>query len=128
MIFVKNIAKKDRLPRGYLMSKQQAENLQQHIMDKLQQKFSPTFIDVINESHQHNVAPGAESHFKVIIVTERFAEQRMIARHRAIYALLAEELAGSVHALALHTYTPQEWHELQDTKLSSPACRGGGKH
>ena len=37
------------------------------IEEKLLSAFSPLHLDVINESHQHNVAPGSESHFKVII-------------------------------------------------------------
>ncbi|EKT54344.1 transcriptional regulator BolA [Providencia burhodogranariea] len=102
-------------------------DMQSRVRQKLHVAFDPTHLEVINESYQHNVPPGSESHFKVILVSEKFENKRMVARHREIYAILADELAGSIHALALHTYTPLEWSELTDTALNSPACRGGGK-
>ncbi|WP_241649396.1 transcriptional regulator BolA [Rosenbergiella collisarenosi] len=100
--------------------------IRETIEEKLFQAFSPIHLDVQNESYRHNVAAGSESHFKVIIVSDHFADQRFLARHRAIYSILTAELAGGVHALALHTYTPKEWAGLQDTVLSSPDCRGAG--
>ena len=98
------------------------------IESKLLSAFSPIHLDVINESHQHNVAPGSESHFKVIIVSEEFEGERLIKRHRAINSLLAEELAEKIHALALHTYTEKEWNSYyaENTPLS-PMCLGGSK-
>jgi len=98
------------------------------IEEKLLSAFSPIHLDVINESHQHNVAPGSESHFKVIIVSKDFEGERLIKRHRAINALLATELANNIHALALHTYTESEWNTYyaENTPLS-PKCLGGGK-
>lgn len=103
------------------------QNMQSHIQQKLQATFAPVHLEVINESYQHNVPVGSESHFKVVLVSELFENKRMVGRHREIYAILADELAGSIHALALHTYTPAEWEALADTALNSPACRGGGK-
>ena len=88
-------------------------------------QLAPTHVQVINESNQHNVAPGAESHFKVIVVSERFVGQGLLARHRMINALLSTELATGVHALALHTLTPDEWRQTDPARLSSPACLGG---
>jgi BolA protein len=98
------------------------------IEEKLLSAFSPIHLDVINESHQHNVAPGSESHFKVIIVSEEFEGERLIKRHRAINSILAEELANKIHALALHTYTEKEWksYYAENTPLS-PKCLGGSK-
>ena len=98
------------------------------IEEKLLSSFSPLHLDVINESHQHNVAPGSESHFKVIIVTNSFEGERLIKRHRAINAVLATELAEKIHALALHTYTEKEWHDYYEANTPlSPKCLGGGK-
>jgi len=99
------------------------------IEQKLLSAFSPMHLDVINESHQHNVAPGSESHFKVIIVSDDFVGERLIKRHRAINTLLATELAEKIHALALHTYTKDEWDKYyaENTPLS-PKCLGGGKN
>jgi len=95
------------------------------IEEKLEYAFSPVYLMVLDESDQHNVSPGTESHFKVILVTEKFAAQRMVVRHRAVYQLLADELSNSVHALALHTYNPTEWQQRQQQAFSSPACRCG---
>ena len=98
------------------------------IEEKLLAAFSPIHLDVINESHQHNVAPGSESHFKVIIVSNNFDGERLIKRHRAINAILATELAEKIHALALHTYTEKEWNNYYaDNTPLSPKCLGGSK-
>ncbi|WP_159818550.1 transcriptional regulator BolA [Colwellia sp. 20A7] len=98
------------------------------IEEKILSAFSPLHLDVINESNNHNVPPGSESHFKVTIVSNKFEGERLIKRHRAINSLLAEELAGKIHALALHTYTEKEWHDYYaDNTPLSPNCLGGSK-
>ena len=98
------------------------------IEQKLLDKFSPLHLDVINESHQHNVPKGSESHFKVIIVSDAFEGERLIKRHRAVNQILASELAEHIHALALHTYTEKEWNEYYaDNTPLSPKCLGGSK-
>lgn len=95
------------------------------IEEKLKCAFSPVHLLVLNESDQHNVPQGSESHFKVILVTEKFVTQRMVARHQAVYQLLADELSSCIHALALHTYIPIEWQQRRHTAFASPACCGG---
>ena len=98
------------------------------IEQKLLTAFSPLHLDVINESHMHNVAPGSESHFKVIIVSRNFEGERLIKRHRAINSILSVELSEHIHALALHTYTEKEWHDYYaDSTPLSPKCLGAGK-
>ncbi|QBL08696.1 BolA/IbaG family iron-sulfur metabolism protein [Rheinheimera sp. D18] len=102
--------------------------IQTAIEQKLLSKFDPEFLEVVNESHLHNVPQGSESHFKVVIVTPAFNGLRLIQRHRAVNAELAEELAEKIHALALHTYTPSEWHEYYADKTPiSPRCYGGSQ-
>ena len=83
-------------------------------------------LEVINESGQHNVAPGSESHFKVVLVSDAFDDQKLIARHRQINKILTEELAQGLHALAMHTYTETEWRKQQGDAPMSPPCKGGG--
>lgn len=97
--------------------------IQQLIEAKLTAALSPTVLEVINESHMHRVEPGSESHFKVVIVSEQFTGQRLLARHRQVNAVLADELAGAVHALALHTYTETEWREKGHAPRT-PSCVG----
>ncbi|MGD8176953.1 BolA/IbaG family iron-sulfur metabolism protein [Marinimicrobium sp. ARAG 43.8] len=95
------------------------------IIAKLSDAFSPGHMEVINESHQHNVPPGSESHFKVVLVSQAFVGKRQVQRHQAIYGVLGEELRGPVHALALHTFAPEEWGDAQVP--ASPNCLGGGR-
>jgi BolA protein len=102
-------------------------SVQQDIEQRLRAEFAPGFIEVVNESDQHNVPPASETHFKVVLVSHRFDGQRKVARHQQVYALLAEQLAGPVHALALHTYTDEEWRSKQGLAPASPECRGGSK-
>ncbi len=98
------------------------------IEQKLLDAFQPSHLDVINESNNHNVPPGSESHFKVVIVAKAFENERLIKRHRLVNAVLSEELAEKIHALALHTYTEKEWQEqYANNTPSSPNCLGGGK-
>jgi len=73
------------------------------------------------------VPPGSESHFKVVIIYDEFEGARLVKRHQRINEVLAEELAGSVHALAIQTLTPGEWEEKGQEVMPSPQCLGGGK-
>ncbi|WP_028023672.1 transcriptional regulator BolA [Enterovibrio calviensis] len=99
--------------------------VQQKIEQKLNTTFSPIFLEVLNESHMHNVPTGSESHFKVTVVSADFEGQRLITRHRAVNQTLADELQNDIHALAIHTYTESEWNDLNGHSPASPACRGG---
>lgn len=100
-------------------------SVQQTIVDKLNQHFAPLFIEVLNESHMHNVPANSETHFKVTLVSDSFQGKRLIQRHRAVNELLADEIAGPVHALALHTFTQEDWTKKQGVSPSSPNCLGG---
>lgn len=101
--------------------------VQNSITSKLQLAFSPQHLEVLNESNKHNVPPGSESHFKLIVVCEAFEGEMLIKRQRKINQLLADELASGVHALSMHTYTPAEWAEKNGLSPNSPPCLGGGK-
>lgn len=102
-------------------------NIQNTIYDKLAEALSPDHLEVINESDQHNVPPNSETHFKIVVVAAEFDGKRKVARQQRIYGLLAEELAGPVHALAQHTYTAEEWSERHGQAPLSPPCLGGSK-
>ena len=98
----------------------------QEIITKKLQALSPEHLEVTNESHMHNVPEGSESHFKVVIVSNDFKDKMLIARHRLVNKALEEELAGGIHALALHTMTMEEWFKKGNAP-ESPPCLGGGK-
>ena len=91
-----------------------------HITKKLSEAFAPESLDVADESHLHEGhaghRPGGETHFRIYIVSKAFEGKSRIERHRMINSLLAPELAGSVHALAMHTYAPGE-----DARRPAPA-------
>ena len=102
-------------------------SVQAQITENLKEAPTPEHLDVVNESDQHNVPPGSESDFKVIVVSDSFTGKRPVARHQSIYKVLAEQLAGPVHALALHTYSPAEWQARSEQAPESPECLGGSK-
>ncbi len=84
----------------------------QRIRDKLTAGLQPVRLEIRDESHRHaghaGAPPEGESHFHVEVVASAFAGESRVARQRRVYALLAEELAGPVHALGLTTLTPEE--------------------
>ena len=101
--------------------------VQATIEQKLANDFNPLHLEVINESSNHNVPEGSESHFKVVVVSPTFDGKNLLGRHRLINATLADELKGIIHALAIHTYTEDEWKEESNGAPMSPPCLGGGK-
>lgn len=103
-------------------------SMRDKIAARLSAEFAPLHIEVIDESHTHNVPEGAESHFKVTLVTEKFNELPLIRRHRAVNSALAGEIQNAIHALALHTLTPEEWFAKGGEVPQSPDCLGGGKN
>jgi BolA protein len=97
------------------------------IEQKLQAALLPTHLEVVDETHRHNVPEDAQSHYKVIAVSEVFQGKPLIQRHRIINQALEAELSGGIHALALHTMTPEEWFNKGGEAPQSPPCLGGGK-
>ena len=82
------------------------------ITKKLTEAFAPQSLKVVDESHQHEGhaghRPGGQTHFRVYIVSEAFKGKTRLQRHRMINETLAGELAGGVHALAIHAAAPGE--------------------
>ncbi len=86
--------------------------LETELRAKLMIALEPTRLDVINESELHaghRSSPGTgESHWRLVIVSPKFAGLSRVDRHRLVNAALAEELKGRIHALAVHAYAPDE--------------------
>ena len=95
------------------------------IETELTKRFALDHLEVIDESSGHNVPVGSESHFKVVLVSDEFGELKRIDRHRAVNAVLASEFDGGMHALAVHTYTQDEWRKRFGEAPLSPPCHGG---
>ncbi|HPE80633.1 MAG TPA: BolA/IbaG family iron-sulfur metabolism protein [Gammaproteobacteria bacterium] len=102
-------------------------SMQHQIEEKLQAQFAPLHLEVNNESHMHDAPEGSESHFRVVLVSEQFSGKPLLQRHRAVNTSLDAELKGGIHALALHTMTPEEWFAKGGSAPASPPCLGGGK-
>ena len=87
-------------------------SIENSIREKLTQAFAPVALDVMNESHLHAghvSSPGTgESHFSVKVVSMAFDGKSRLERHRMVNAVLAEELSGRIHALAVSALTPAE--------------------
>ncbi len=94
------------------------------------QGLQPDYLDLVNESMSHaGYFEGKESHFKLTIASENFAGKRLVARHQLVYDMVADLLTskgGSIHALAIHAYTPDEWQQ-QTQSPDSPMCAGQNK-
>ncbi len=97
------------------------------IKKKLANAITLSHLEVIDETSNHNVPEGSESHFKVILVTDEFNDKPLLQRHRLVNEALVEELKHKIHALAIHTYTMQEWSEQSNNAPMSPPCLGGSK-
>lgn len=102
-------------------------SVQDTISRKLSEAFQPAHLDVANESHMHNVPPGSESHFKVVLVSDAFEGRRLVQRHQAVNGVLKDELSSAIHALSMETLTPAEWQDRGGELRASPPCHGGSK-
>lgn len=103
-------------------------NRRERIEQTLSSGLAPMHLDIVDESYMHNVPEGAESHFKVLVVSQAFEGERLVGRHRKVNSLLRDELASGMHALAIHAWTPQEWFDKGGAAApESPACLGGSQ-
>jgi stress-induced morphogen len=87
-------------------------SIENSIREKLAQAFTPVALEVVNDSHHHAdhaSSPGTgESHFSVKVVSAAFDGKSRVERHRMVNAVLAEELSGKIHALAITALAPGE--------------------
>lgn len=101
--------------------------LETTIREKVTAEFRPQHMDLANESHMHS-GPKTETHFKLLLVSEKFANLNRVSRQRLVYDLLKTEMSpGAVHALSLRLLTPDEWSTDSANTFQSPACAGGSK-
>jgi len=100
---------------------------QQRIEIGLIAAFSPQRLAIENDSHNHAGA-RADTHFSVVIIGDYFCGMTAVDRHRAVYACLADELAGPVHALQMKVMTPDEFSAAGGVaNLEAPLCKGAKK-
>lgn len=88
---------------------------QERIRHKLGQKFTPLWLEVVDDSKRHaghaGHDPRGETHFKISIVSTIFEGLSAVARHRLVYEALKTEMQERIHALNLQTMTPEEYNQ-----------------
>ena len=102
-------------------------SLKDTIESKLKASLTIHQMILTNESHQHNVPTGSESHFHLFLVSPDFEGVSRVARHQKIYGLLAEELKQGLHALRLQLHSLEEFEQGSVSPSQAPKCRGGSK-
>ena len=90
------------------------------IKDKLISVFNPSFLDLINESHMHNVPEDSESHFKIVLVSRNFNGLTEVNRHKSVYKALGD-IMNSIHAISIHSFDENEYKN-NPMILDSPNC------
>ncbi|PWU16204.1 MAG: BolA family transcriptional regulator [Bdellovibrio sp.] len=99
--------------------------IEDSIRQKVQKRFLPEWFELENESSGHRVPPGSETHFRLVVVSPAFQGFSRVDRQRQVYSLLSEEREQGLHALALWTYTPEEWQKVkEESDRRSPPCSG----
>jgi stress-induced morphogen len=97
-------------------------SLEASIREKIQQTFQPIYFELENESMKHSRG-GVETHFRLIVVSDRFEGMSRVDRQRAVANLFDFEREQGLHALSQRTFTAKEWAEWKDKlTLKSPAC------
>ncbi|MFO0668732.1 MAG: BolA family protein [Polyangiaceae bacterium] len=99
-------------------------SIAERIRQKLEARLAPTHLAVENESGMHAVPKGAETHFRVVVVSAAFEGLGRVERHKMVYETLAQEMKDGVHALAVVSRTPVEWSQTEAVP-ASPPCMGG---
>lgn len=95
----------------------------QNLLERqLKKGLEPAFLKVVNESPKHNVPQDSESHFRVLIVSDRFSGLSLIKRHQMVHNLIAEEIKNKIHAFSQQTLTPEEFKERGGRLPPSPPC------
>ena len=94
--------------------------IENQIIEIINDKLSPSVLNIINESFMHNVPTGSESHFKLIIVSEVFKDLTNVKRHQLIYRTL-NEIMDEIHALSIHAFDEKEYN-ANPVVIDSPNC------
>lgn len=81
------------------------------IRQRLTEEFAPSELEIIDDSHLHagHASAGGGGHFRVMLVSDAFADKSMIQRHRMIYAAMGDAMKNEIHALSIKAYTPSEF-------------------
>ena len=97
--------------------------VQEHIQQTLEETFEPLHLEVTNESHRR---AEDESHFHVLVVSDKFEGTPLIKRHRAVQSLFTDEQGQlKFHSLRITAKTEKQWAN-NNTVHQAPKCTGKG--
>lgn len=81
------------------------------IEERLSTALAPDFLEILDESGEHQGHPGAArggGHYRVVIVSPRFEGKSLLARHRLVYEALGDAMRAQIHALSIQAKAPSE--------------------
>ena len=90
------------------------------IKKTLIKEFNPSVLKIVNESYMHSVPKNAETHFKLVIVSDSFNNVSQVKRHQIIYKSL-EDIMNQIHALSINSFDEAEFSK-NPIILDSPNC------
>ncbi len=94
--------------------------IENQITEIINDKLSPSVLNIVNESFMHNVPTGSESHFKLIVVSDAFKDLSNVKRHQLVYRSL-DKIMDEIHALSIHAFDENEYNE-NPVVIDSPNC------
>ena len=95
-------------------------SIENKIINTLNESLNISSLKIVNESYMHNVPEDAESHFKIVIVSNDFSNLSQIQRHKLVYKHLGN-IMDDIHALSIQSFNEVEF-KLNPTILDSPEC------
>ena len=93
--------------------------IEQEIYQIIKTKIDSSHIEILNESHMHS-GNRTDTHFKLVVVSEKFKDISLVKRHQLIYKEVADLFNQGLKALALHCYTAEEYDKSK--VIASPNC------
>tara|TARA_B100001079_G_scaffold245004_1_gene232635 strand:+ start:656 stop:961 length:306 start_codon:yes stop_codon:yes gene_type:complete len=94
--------------------------IENQITEIINDKLSPSVLNIVNESFMHNVPTGSESHFKLIVVSDAFKDLSNVKRHQLVYRSL-DKIMDEIHALSIYAFDENEYNE-NPVVIDSPNC------
>ena len=94
--------------------------IENQITEIINDKLSPSVLNIVNESFMHNVPTGSESHFKLIVVSDAFKDLSNVKRHQLVYRSV-DKIMDEIHALSIYAFDENEYNE-NPVVIDSPNC------
>ena len=94
--------------------------IENQITEIINNKLSPSVLNIVNESCMHNVPTGSESHFKLIVVSDAFKDLSNVKRHQLVYRSL-DKIMDEIHALSIYAFDENEYND-NPVVIDSPNC------